>query len=153
MAQYAVGSLAAMAHLNPLTPPPGIAGVLPVLGYRLSVSWAYLIALAAVIVGVHLVLVGVMVGVSWGVVVVDDSNLVVSRLLGGLVGEGGVVGEGREVARGVQEELERREGRGGIRFGVFGEEGRRRVELGWEDGGKEIGGRDRGGRVREGEYL
>ncbi|KAL8946047.1 MAG: hypothetical protein Q9222_007506, partial [Ikaeria aurantiellina] len=46
MAEFAIGSLTAMATLNLRT---RIMGTLPTLGYRLSVHWNYLIALAACI--------------------------------------------------------------------------------------------------------
>lgn len=83
IAQYAVGSLAAMAHLNPTHQVPG---TLPTLGYHLDAHWQYVIALAACIAGVHCLLVAIMLWMARPIVVIDDSALCTARLLQGLVG-------------------------------------------------------------------
>ena len=104
MSEFAIGSIAAMALLNPRTT---IRGTLPTLGYQLNVQWQYVIALAICIGGVHLLLVGLMLWIARPVVITDDSNLAVARLLKGLVEplgrEGGLL-DGTEIAEAVQRE-------------------------------------------------
>lgn len=102
MSEFAIGSLAAMANLNPQTQ---IRGTLPILGYRLSVEWKYVIALAAGIGSVHCLLVALMLWISRPVVVGVDSNLAVARMLKGLVeklGDGGGLLDDREMAEAIQ---------------------------------------------------
>ena len=104
MSEFAIGSIAAMSVYNP---PISIPGTLPRLGYRLSIEWQYVIALAACIAGVHCLLVALILWISRPIVVADDSNLAVARLLKGLVDplghEGGLLG-GQEIAEAVQKE-------------------------------------------------
>ena len=104
MSEFAIGSLAAMALLNPRTTIPG---TLPTLGYQLNNEWQYVIALAACIGGIHLLLVGLMLWIARPIVITDDSNLAVARLLKGLVEplghEGGLL-DGKEIAEAVQQE-------------------------------------------------
>ena len=83
MAQFAIASLAAMADLNPLQPLPGM---LPELGYQISVHWDFLIAFAAGVAGVHALILALTLWISRSVVVCDDSYLVAALLLHGLVG-------------------------------------------------------------------
>ncbi|KAL9003632.1 MAG: hypothetical protein Q9188_003509 [Gyalolechia gomerana] len=104
MAEFAIGSLASMANYNPQQ---NITGTLPTLGYNLSVDWQYIIALAALITGVHCILVGLILWIARPVVVPGDSNLVVARLLHGLVGRVGEKGnllEAKEIAEAIEKE-------------------------------------------------
>ena len=84
-----------------------IPGTLPRLGYHLSIEWQYVIALTACIAGVHFLLVALILWISRPIVVTDDSNLAVARLLKGLVDplghEGGLL-LGPEIAEAVQKE-------------------------------------------------
>lgn len=80
-----------------------------------SQSWAtnsvlngkYVITLAACIGGIHLLLVGLILWIARPIVITDDSNLAVARLLKGLVEplghEGGLL-DGTEIAEAVQRE-------------------------------------------------
>ena len=121
MALFALGSIAGMASLNPRLQQ---SGTLPILGYHLEIHWNYVIALAAVITGLHAVFVALMVWIARPIVVVDDSNLCTARLLQGLVGRldgSGCLLDGREVANAIQEKiLENREvsGAAGVTYGV-----------------------------------
>ncbi|KAL8686914.1 MAG: hypothetical protein Q9218_006768, partial [Villophora microphyllina] len=81
MAEFAIGSLTAMATLNKRTLIPG---TLPNLGFHLSIHWNYMIALAACITGVHALLVALILWIARPVVIPGDSNLVTARLLQGL---------------------------------------------------------------------
>ena len=112
MSEFAIGSLAAMANLNPQT---SIFGTLPNLGYHLSVEWQYVIALAAGIGFVHCLLVALMLWISRPVIVGADSNLVTARLLKGLVdklGDGGGLLDDRELAEAIQRDT------GDVGYGV-----------------------------------
>ena len=83
MSEFAIGSLASMANLNPrLTR----QGTLPVLAFSLSVKWVYVIILAVCIVCAHCILVVLMLCMARSVVVAHDSNLCMARVLHGLVG-------------------------------------------------------------------
>lgn len=102
IAEFAVGSLAAMAKLNPKQ---YVRGTLPTLGYHLDAHWQYIIALAACIGGVHCLLVAIMLWIARPIVVIDDSNLCTARLLQGLVGrlEGrGSLLSAKEIAEEIQ---------------------------------------------------
>lgn len=104
MAEFAIGSLASMSNYNLHT---RIPGTLPTLGYSLSVKWEFIIALAAVITGVHSLLVGLILFIARPIVVPADSNLVVAKLLGGLasrVGERGNLLEAKEMAEAIEKE-------------------------------------------------
>ena len=104
IAQFAIGSLAAMAGLNPRSP---IQGTLPTLGYHLSIHWNYIIALAVTIAGVHCILIALTLWIAHPIVVGEDSNLVTARLLRGLVGRldgRGVLLDGKEIARAIEAE-------------------------------------------------
>ena len=106
MSEFAIGSIAAMSVYNP---PIKIPGTLPRLGYHLSIEWQYVIALAACIAGVHCLLVALILWISRPIVVADDSNLAIARLLKGLVdplGRGGGLLDGQEIAEAVQKEGE-----------------------------------------------
>ena len=99
IAGFTVGSLAAMANLNPQQKVPG---TLPILGYHLDTQWQYVIALTACIAGVHCLLVAIMLWIARPVVVIDDSDLCTARLLQGLAGklEGrGSLLSGKEIAK------------------------------------------------------
>jgi hypothetical protein len=105
-AEYAIGSLSGMANNNP---PLLVPGLVPILGYHLSVDWKYIIALVACIAGVHTVFVVLLLWIARPVVIVDDSNLCTARLLSGLVNrldDGGCLLDGREIA----EAIKRRDG-------------------------------------------
>ena len=119
MSEFAIGSVAAMALLNPQTT---IRGTLPTLGYQLNIEWQYVIALAACIGGIHLLLVGLMLWIARPIVITDDSNLAVARLLKGLVEplghEGGLL-DGTEIAEAIQQEEEVKVGYG-VREGETG---------------------------------
>ena len=107
MSEFAIGSVAAMAILNPDTQIPGN---LPMLGYSLSVEWQYIIALAVCIVGVHCMLVVLMLWIARPIIITDDSNLAVARLLKGLVdplGHGGGLLNGPEIAEAIQKERDK----------------------------------------------
>ena len=121
MAQYALGSIAGMVTLNPLWQQPG---TLPILGYHLETHWNYVIAIAAVVAGLHTVFVALMLWVARPIVVVDDSHLCNARLLQGLVGrlgDGGNLLDGPEIARAIQERVwgdGEREREAGVSYGV-----------------------------------
>ena len=104
MAEFAIGSIASLSNYNlhDLIP-----GTLPTLGYKLSVQWQFIIALAAVITGVHCILVGLILFIAQPVVIPGDSNLVIARLLHGLVGRVGEQGnllEEKEIAEAIEKE-------------------------------------------------
>ena len=102
MAEFAIGSLASMANLNPETLIPG---TLPRLGYSLSVEWKYVIALVASITAAHCIIVGLLIWISRGVVVIEDSHLVTAKLLQGLIkrlGGRDVSMDPKKIARAVQ---------------------------------------------------
>lgn len=104
MAEFAIGSLTSMANYNPRD---NIPGTLPTLGFNLSVNWNYIIALAVIITGVHCLLVGLILFIARPVVVPADSNLVVAKLLHGLVGRVGERGnllEAKGIAEAIEEE-------------------------------------------------
>lgn len=112
MSKFAIGSLAAMANLNPQFQKQG---TLPVLGYSLSVEWKYVIVLAVCVVCVHCILVGLMLWIARSVVVAYDSSLCMARLLEGLVGRLGGRGsllDEKEIVTAIQ-------GRGGRELRVF----------------------------------
>ena len=123
MSEFAIGSIAAMSVFNPQIM---IRGTLPRLGYHLSIEWQYVIALAACIAGVHFLLVALILWISRPIVVTDDSNLAVARLLKGLVDplghEGGLL-VGSEIAEAVQKG-------GSVSYGVSERVGGRSLELG-----------------------
>lgn len=83
MSEFAIGSLAVMAELNPQIYGPG---TLPIIGYQLSVSWGLLVPLVASIAGAHFLLVVLMLWIAKPVVVPDDSSLCTAHLLYDLVG-------------------------------------------------------------------
>ena len=102
MAEFAIGSVAAMSMLNPETT---IHGTRPTLGYKLSVEWQNVVALSACIAGVHLLLVGVMLWIARPIVITDDSSFAVARLLKGLIeplGPAGGLLNGNEIAEAIQ---------------------------------------------------
>ena len=104
-----------------------IPGTLPRLGYNLSVEWKYVIALAACIAGVHCLLVALILWISRPIVVTDDSNLAIARLLKGLVnplGRRGGLLDGQEIAEAVQREGET------VSYGVSESDDGRTIELG-----------------------
>lgn len=78
ISEFAIGSLATMAHLNPHT---NLPGTLPTLASQVKVTWWGIIGLAIGIASTHALLVLVMLWVSTAVVVPDDSNLVTEMLL------------------------------------------------------------------------
>lgn len=82
MASFALGSLASMATRNPTFEAEGLV---PILGYNLSIHWNYVIALCACIVGIHFVLFAAAVYTSRLVIIKDDTNLSTARLLKPLV--------------------------------------------------------------------
>ncbi|KAL9599152.1 MAG: hypothetical protein Q9219_004019 [cf. Caloplaca sp. 3 TL-2023] len=119
MAEFAIGSLASMGNFNPRA---NIQGTTPTLGYNLSVHWEFIAALAVLIAGVHCLLVGLILWIARPVVVPDDSNLVVAKLLHGLVGNVGERGnllEGKEIAEAIEKEgdMAGRE-KGAVGYGV-----------------------------------
>ncbi|KAI4126464.1 MAG: hypothetical protein LQ347_004963 [Umbilicaria vellea] len=102
IAEFAVGSLVAMANLNPKQQVPG---TLPTLGYHLDAHWQYIIALAACIGGFHCILVALMLRIAGPTIVIDDSNLCTARILQGLVGRlngRGSLLSAEELAEGIQ---------------------------------------------------
>ncbi|KAL9605846.1 MAG: hypothetical protein Q9179_000956 [Wetmoreana sp. 5 TL-2023] len=119
MAQFAIGSLTAMASLNVHTQIPG---TLPTLGFHLSIHWRYVIALAACIAGVHCLLVGFILWIARPVVVPADSNLATARLLQPLVsriGEHGGLLKGKEIAEVIEREGEDSiDGKGTVGYGI-----------------------------------
>ena len=98
ISEFAIGSLATMAHLNPNTT---MLGTLPILASRVRVTWWGIISLAVGIASTHALLVLVMLWVSRGGVVPDDSSLVIEMLLksaAGRLGASGSFGGGGKVA-------------------------------------------------------
>lgn len=113
MSEFAIGSLAVMADLNPQT---SGQGTVPILGYRVSVGWGMLISLLAGVVVVHFILVVLMLWFAKPVVVPDDSNLCTARLLEGLVARLGGKGsflDGKEMAEALG-----RQGAGRVVYGI-----------------------------------
>ena len=113
MAEFAIGSIRGLAQNNPHHLIPG---TLPTLGYHLDVYWAYAIALMACIALVHALLFVAMLWISQPVIVIDDSNLCVARLLQGLVqriGGSGSLLDGKEIAKAIQEAS-----KGDVAYGV-----------------------------------
>ena len=102
MAKFALGAIAGLGNLNPRVPRQG---TLPVLGYKTSVNWRYAIALIACVGAVHFMLVLFIVWVSRPVVLVDDSNLAVARILYGLIkrvdGRGSLL-DGKQLAEAIE---------------------------------------------------
>ena len=96
MAEFAIGSLARVANLNPTTV---VVDTQPVLGYVLEVKWQYYIPLVAGILVFHAVLLGLMLWTAQRVVVVDESYLALSRLMGELM-FGGSLAESTDGERG-----------------------------------------------------
>ncbi|KAL9009177.1 MAG: hypothetical protein Q9173_005772 [Seirophora scorigena] len=123
MAEFAIGSLASMANYNLQA---RIPGTLPTLGYSLSMHWEFIIALAAVITGVHCLLVGLILFIASPIVIPADSNLVVAKMLGGLlgrVGERGNLLEAKEIAEAIEKEVGHGHGHGSgdaVRAGMVG---------------------------------
>ncbi|KAL8777661.1 MAG: hypothetical protein Q9213_007760 [Squamulea squamosa] len=118
MAEFAIGSLASMANYNLHD---RIPGTLPTLGFNLSVHWEYIIALAAVITGVHCLLVALILFIARPVVIPADSNLVVAKLLQGLVGRLGERGNllgAKEIADAIQNEGGQEDGKQVVGYGV-----------------------------------
>ncbi|MCJ1427942.1 hypothetical protein MMC29_005849 [Sticta canariensis] len=102
MSEFAIGSLASMANLNPQLKQQG---TLPVLAFSLSVKWVYVIILAVCIVCAHCILVALMLWIARSVVVAHDSHLCMARVLYGLVGRlaprGSLLGE-KEIVTAIQ---------------------------------------------------
>ena len=84
MARFAMGSIAGMVELNPQVKRPGLV---PLMGYKLSVHWNFMIPLLCIIVGSHAILMLGILFVSRKVVVVDDSFFCVSRLVAPLMAQ------------------------------------------------------------------
>ena len=101
MAEFAIGSLARVADLNP---PMIVTDTQPVLGYVLEVKWQYYIPLATGILVFHALLLGLMLWTARRVVVVDESYLALTRLMGKLVLDGSLDGN-QEGARGSELQL------------------------------------------------
>ena len=104
MSQFAIGSLAEMAAFNP---PITIEGTIPTLGYHLNVEWNYSITLVACIAAAHTILVALMLRISRPIIVAGDSNMVVARLLQGLVGRldgKASLLDGKELAKAIEKE-------------------------------------------------
>lgn len=144
MSEFAIGSLAAMANLNPQTQ---IQGTLPTLGYQLSVEWNYVAALAAGITFVHCLLVALMLWISRPVIVGADSNLATARMLKGIVeklGDGGGLLDDREMAEAIQRNT------GDVAYGVRESDRGTLLELGE---GTTVRKRLPGGRFPTGQYA
>lgn len=125
MSEFAIGSLAVMADLNPQT---SRQGTVPILGYQVSVSWGMLISLLAGIAVVHFTLVVLMLWFAKPVVVPDDSSLSTARLLQGLVGRLGREGsllDGKEMAAALD-----KQGAGRVVYGIRNKFQVRVLELG-----------------------
>lgn len=129
MAEFAIGSLAVMADLNPQIT---VQGTVPILGYQLSVKWESLIPLVAGVAGVHFLLVILMLLIARSVVVPDDSHLCTAHLLQGLVGrlgERGSLLNEKEMAEAISSQ-----GIGHVAYGIReptdGNEGGKVLELG-----------------------
>lgn len=82
MAKFALGSLVRMAAINPTFKTEGLV---PILGYKLSIHWNYIKPLCACIAGVHFILFAAAIYTSRLVIIKDDSNLSTARLLRPLV--------------------------------------------------------------------
>ncbi|ERF70237.1 hypothetical protein EPUS_00425 [Endocarpon pusillum Z07020] len=98
ISEFAIGSLATMAHLNPTTTMPG---TLPILASRVRVTWWGIISLAVCIASTHALLVLVMLWVSKAVIVPDDGSLVIDMLLksaAGRLGASRSLGGGERIA-------------------------------------------------------
>lgn len=83
MSEFAIGSLAVMAHVNPQI---FREGNFPIPGYQLSVRWNELIYLFPGVVAIHFILVVLMLWIARLVVVPDDSILCTAHVLQGLAG-------------------------------------------------------------------
>ena len=140
MASFALGSLASMAVRNPSIQ---VHGLVPILGYHLSIHWNYVVGLCACIVGVHFALFAAAVYTTRLVVIKDESNLSIARLLRPLVehlGESGTLMDGEKMSAVIEEKLPN-----GIVYGPReegGVGGERRLDVGeglksrrmWPDG-------------------
>ncbi|KAL2041509.1 hypothetical protein N7G274_005891 [Stereocaulon virgatum] len=105
MAKFALASLVRMADVNPTFETEGIV---PILGYRLSIHWKYAIALFACIVGVHFILFAAAIYTSRLVIIIDDSNLSIARLLRPLVeypGPRAALLKGKEFSQAIEEHV------------------------------------------------
>lgn len=110
MAEFALRSLATMAERNPSIQ---FSSRVPHLGSRLKIynHWRFVGALLACIVGVDFAL---MIAIAWitkSVVVTDDSNAVIARLLNGLTKgfeEKATMPRGKTLCEAITEERRRR---------------------------------------------
>lgn len=97
MAAFALGSLASMATRNPTIQVPGLV---PILGFNLSIHWNYVLALCLCIVAAHFIIFATAIYNSRLVVIKDESNISIARLLRPLVehlGDGGTILDGKEL--------------------------------------------------------
>lgn len=103
MASFALGSLAYMATHNPRF---NVEGLVPMLGYKLSVHWSYVIEICVSIVFVHFLFFIAAIYMSRRIIIKDDSFLSAARLLRPLVehlGPTATLLEGKELSKVIEE--------------------------------------------------
>ena len=101
MAEFALGSL---STLFTTAPQIQIPGTVPYLGSRLQVFWPYAIALLVAIAIAHFVIAFSVIWFTRHIIVKDDSNLVVARLMRPVVerlGDSGTLLDGATMSRAV----------------------------------------------------
>ena len=103
MAGFALGSLAYMATYNPSFQTEGL---LPTLGYNLSVHWSYVIEISMGIIFLHFVFFATAIYMSRLVVIKNDTFLSAARLLRPLVehlGPRATLLEGKDLSEAIEE--------------------------------------------------
>ena len=101
MAEFALGSLSTLFNTAPQIQIPG---TVPYLGSRLQVFWPYAISLLIAIASAHLVIAFSVIWFTRHIIVKDDSNLVVARLMRPVVerlGDSGTLLDGATMSRAV----------------------------------------------------
>ena len=104
MAEFAISSLSTQFSRAPQIQFPG---TVPYLGSQLQVFWRYAIPLLVAIAGAHFIIAFSVIWFTRHVIVKDDSNLVVARLMRPItdrLGDSGTLLNGIEISRAVHVE-------------------------------------------------
>ena len=99
MAEFALGSLSTLFNSGPQIQ---IQGTVPYLGSQLQVFWPYAITLLIAIAGAHFVIAFSVIWFTRHIIVKDDSNLVIARLMRPVVerlGDSGTLLDGATMSR------------------------------------------------------
>ena len=118
MAEFAIGSISTLASRNPQLP---VNGLVPYLGSHLTVYWQTAIPLCACIAAAHFALFALAVFVTRVVIIKDDSNLAIARLLRSVVdtlGDSGTLLTGEEISEAI-----RKSGKSEVIYGPSSVEG------------------------------